>query len=327
MAGRLRTARVTAFAAMAITLLAAGPWIGWSALVPYTCAALVFRLTDRNLKQRRRPEYWMFAGWAFCQVMIATAVILATDAADVFVFWLAVPTVTLAARFSSAGLIAGIAFTGLLIVGVTVGHDAQLVADEPYRLIAPLSALFGLLALSRPLMRSDLEHRAGATLDVLTGLRNRAALERDAPETLARARRNGLPVGVVVADLDCFKAVNDTHGHDRGDAVLRDAAAAMQGVMRSFDRLYRLGGEEFVGLLTGADAEAATEVAERLREAVQERRPGGLDVTVSIGVSAGAGHADLAPLLRDADGALYEAKRAGRNRVHATAAVPVARAA
>lgn len=96
-------------------------------------------------------------------------------------------------------------------------------AHEPYRLIAPLSALLGLLALSQPLMRSDLEHRAGATTDALTGLANRAALERDAPEMLARARRTGLPVAVLIGDLDHFKAINDRLGHDRGDVVLRDA--------------------------------------------------------------------------------------------------------
>ncbi|HEU4974802.1 MAG TPA: GGDEF domain-containing protein [Baekduia sp.] len=315
MAGRLRNARVLAFVAMAITALATAPWIGFVTLVPYACAAVVFRITDSRLADSPRPEYWMFAGWAFCQLMIAVAAVTSGEANSVYVFWLSVPTVTLAARFSNAGLWAGIALTGALIVGTIVITDPAAAAHEPYRIIAPLSALFGLAALSRPLQRSDLEHRAGATTDALTGLANRAALERDAPELLARARRAGLPVGVLVGDLDHFKAINDRFGHDRGDEVLRDAADAMQGVMRSFDRLYRIGGEEFLVLLSGADLTSAAEVAERLRVAVAEREPGGLEVSMSVGVSAAAGHDDLVTLLRDADRALYDAKRAGRDRV------------
>ncbi|MBI5104991.1 MAG: GGDEF domain-containing protein [Solirubrobacterales bacterium] len=320
MVGRLRAARVMAFASMAVALLAVMPWMGPWMFIPFAAAAVVFRLTDRNVHQRRRPEYWMFAGWAFCQVMIAIAVVMSGGASSIFVMWLAVPTVTLAARFPHAGLRAGMALTALLMIGATVGTDPGLVADEPYRLVAPLSALIGIAALSRPLMASDLEHRAGASTDALTGLANRASLEREAPAILDEARRTGASVAVVIGDLDHFKQVNDRFGHDRGDAVLRDAAEAMRKVMRSIDRLYRLGGEEFLVLLPGADVHAAEDVGERLRRAVEECRPGGLDASITVGVSAGVGHEQLAPLYHLADQALYEGKRAGRNRVKALVA-------
>ena len=119
-----------------------------------------------------------------------------------------------------------------------------------------------------------------------------------------------------MCDVDNFKAVNDQHGHDCGDAVLRDVAYALRKHLRSFELVYRLGGEEFLVLLPGIDAAGGREVAERLRAAVEQTRPMGCAVTISLGLSAGSGEqVDYDTLFKAADGALYEAKRAGRNRV------------
>lgn len=315
MGDRLQAARRAAFVAMGIMILCAGPWVGYITFVPYAASALVFALTERNLLERRRPEYWTFAGWAFCQVMIATAVLIAGEAGVYFLPWLGVPTVTLVARFTARGQAFGIALTALLIIAVVVAADPALAWSEPYRAIAPLSCVIGLAALARPLMHSELEHRAEALIDVLTGLPNRAALQRDAAELLARADADGVPLGLLVADIDHFKSINDTYGHDRGDEVLQDTAEAMRGAMRSLDEVYRLGGEEFVVLLFGAEIRAAEEIAERVRASVEGRRPGGLPVSISVGVTVGRHDGDLPALLRDADEALYRAKRAGRNRV------------
>ena len=117
-------------------------------------------------------------------------------------------------------------------------------------------------------------------------------------------------------DLDNFKRVNDTHGHDRGDEVLRDATYEMRKALRSFELFYRLGGEEFVVVLPGMDAANGAEVGERLRRAVADSRPGEVEITLSVGVAtAEAAAIDYEALFQRADRALYEAKARGRNRV------------
>jgi diguanylate cyclase (GGDEF)-like protein len=120
----------------------------------------------------------------------------------------------------------------------------------------------------------------------------------------------------VLCDVDAFKEVNDEHGHDCGDAVLRDIAYELRKRLRSFELVYRLGGEEFLVVLPGITLQAGQEVAERLREAVEQARPTGIPITVSLGVSAARGvGVDYDVLFKAADEALYEAKRTGRNRV------------
>jgi diguanylate cyclase (GGDEF)-like protein len=121
-----------------------------------------------------------------------------------------------------------------------------------------------------------------------------------------------------VLDLDDFKRVNDTYGHERGDAVLRDVAYEIRKSLRSFELVYRIGGEEFLVLLPGVELTEAAQIAERVRAAVSEARPGELRLTVSAGVAAQSGAAiEYEKLFRAADTALLEAKRAGRDRVEA----------
>jgi diguanylate cyclase (GGDEF)-like protein len=119
-----------------------------------------------------------------------------------------------------------------------------------------------------------------------------------------------------MCDLDRFKAVNDRYGHERGDAVLKDAAYLLRKQLRSFELVYRLGGEEFLLVLPGLTLAEGCEVAKRARVAFEEARPGDLPVTASMGVAAArGGEVGYDALFRAADAALYEAKRAGRNRV------------
>jgi diguanylate cyclase (GGDEF)-like protein len=118
-------------------------------------------------------------------------------------------------------------------------------------------------------------------------------------------------------DLDNFKSVNDQHGHARGDAVLREAADLMRANLRSFELVYRVGGEEFLVLMPGVDRQGGSAVAERLRQAVRATEiPAAGSVTVSIGLAEfDASTPDARALFAAADSALYEAKRAGRDRV------------
>ena len=162
------------------------------------------------------------------------------------------------------------------------------------------------------------EHRART--DPLTGLPNRRAFTELARVEIERAQRFGQPLSLVAIDLDHFKSINDGHGHAVGDAVLVDFARRAQAQLRVIDLLARIGGEEFVLLLPGTDAEGAFQVAERIRLLLDQRAlsiPGGsLRYTSSFGV------AELEPLfpgldrwLARADAALYAAKGKGRNRV------------
>jgi diguanylate cyclase (GGDEF)-like protein len=155
--------------------------------------------------------------------------------------------------------------------------------------------------------------RQEAKTDGLTGLLNHRGCQETLRTTLAAAGER--PVSVVVVDLDHFKRINDRHGHAEGDRVLFEAAARLRCVVRDTDAVGRLGGEEFVLVLPGVDAEGAREAAERARAAVADVRVGGEPLECSAGVAAHPADATDAPaLLACADAALYSAKDKGRGR-------------
>ncbi len=167
--------------------------------------------------------------------------------------------------------------------------------------------------------RSEERLRHQAATDPLTGLANRRHLLLQAELVAAQARRSGEPTGVVIADIDHFKRVNDTHGHDAGDAVLVHVARLLAANCREADLLARWGGEEFLLVLAGSDAEASRTLAERVRRlvadspvAVGEVR---LPVTLSFGVTVAQPHEGLDEAIARADRALYASKTAGRDRV------------
>ena len=163
--------------------------------------------------------------------------------------------------------------------------------------------------------------RIQATHDALTGIWNRGATLEMLEQSLVRARREGTWVGILLADLDHFKQINDTYGHLAGDEVLREAARRMASVLRPYDVLGRYGGEEFVIILPGCGPDAIEGLGERLRcclAATAVTMPAGsISFTASIGAATTGGKdtVETSALLRAADEALYHAKRAGRNRV------------
>ena len=153
--------------------------------------------------------------------------------------------------------------------------------------------------------------------DYLTGAPSRRAFHDIAERELARARRHGSGLGLLLVDADHFKRINDSHGHGVGDEVLRDIVRRIQGVVRKVDYYARLGGEEFGVLLPDASFETARSVAERLRAALDRPAQGkpGAAYTVSIGLAMLERGEDFAGLMGRADAALYAAKAGGRNRV------------
>ena len=154
-----------------------------------------------------------------------------------------------------------------------------------------------------------------ATRDPLTALANRRVFEDTLPREVARARRTDAPLSLVVLDVDHFKRVNDEHGHQAGDAVLRDIAAALAANTKGFDLVARLGGDEFAVLLPGCTASDAANVAERLRGS-EVGTAHGHAVTLSAGYATLTDAMDTGDdLVAAADAGLYVAKRAGRSQV------------
>jgi diguanylate cyclase (GGDEF)-like protein len=155
-----------------------------------------------------------------------------------------------------------------------------------------------------------------ARTDDLTGLLNRRAWEEQLPREMARARRQSDPLCVAMLDLDFFKNYNDERGHQAGDRLLKQSAAAWVNELRASDTLARYGGEEFTVALPGCTLVNAKDIVERLRAAM----PGGQ--TVSAGVACWNGRESAEELVGRADAALYEAKRSGRDRLVTAGGTP-----
>jgi diguanylate cyclase (GGDEF)-like protein len=166
---------------------------------------------------------------------------------------------------------------------------------------------------------SDAERRAQT--DPLTGVLNRRSLIERLDAACARAQARDLPIALLFIDLDHFKQINDTFGHQAGDACLRAIIDPIHAELRQSDVIGRYGGEEFVVILSSADAAAATPIAQRILERVADVRVGGFGNPISVTCSIGIATSDTLgiwgePLLAQADAAVYAAKRSGRNKIH-----------
>jgi two-component system, cell cycle response regulator len=221
-----------------------------------------------------------------------------------------VPVVFLTGRSATADMVDG------LRLGA---HDYLRKPCEPTELLARVQAAARVKRLQDELRQRNEELDLVSRTDALTGLRNRRHVEEYLTKLVSLARRNVEPIAVLIVDIDHFKSVNDGHGHDAGDAVLREVAGRMVDSVRLEDMVGRWGGEEFLVVLPNTAAQGAAELAERLRQVVAGepcRLPdgGAVPVTISLGCAASVID-DAATLVRSADAAMYEAKESGRNRV------------
>lgn len=202
-----------------------------------------------------------------------------------------------------------------LVRGMEAGADDYL--SKPF----DVDELRVRLRAGERILRLQEELRLQATHDDLTGVLNRGTILEILHREMALVARKRVPVSIILADLDEFKRINDTHGHGVGDAVLREASKRLGARIRPYDSLGRYGGEEFLIVLPGCGAESAMQVAERVRSAVADgpvsTRAGDVDLTVSLGVAAMERGVilNVDGLMHAADEALYRAKRGGRNRV------------
>jgi diguanylate cyclase (GGDEF)-like protein len=314
---RVRRYRSASFAILALALVSAGPDVGWLWLGPLSLGLCGFVLADRFMRASPRPWLWVAGAWGLLPLLLAGAVIATGGPTSPVLMWFALPAVTLGARFEPRGIVAGTAYLVAVFLVSAVAVDPASAAAHSQVLVATAALILSTVVLSGALVESDRAHRRRSTLDPLTGLHHRNALEQRLAEL------DGQPSGgagrthaLLLCDLDHFKQVNDRFGHAAGDAVLQDVAYTMRSVLRAGDSIYRIGGEEILVVLPGATEEDAVGVAERLRRAVSGRRPRGVEVTISVGAAVSRPErVDTDDLVARADAALYTAKAAGRDRV------------
>jgi diguanylate cyclase (GGDEF)-like protein len=207
-----------------------------------------------------------------------------------------------------------------VIQGLEAGADDYLTKPfYPEELRARLRAGRRILELEDKLVAASDVLQYKATHDELTGLLNRASISDLLRRELERAKREGGVCGVILADLDRFKLVNDQHGHAAGDAVLCEAARRLTVSVRPYDAVGRYGGEEFLIVLPGCDAPSLRQRAENILEGFRGKAFAALDVSIPVTVSLGAACSSswaapaLEPIVRAADLALYRAKHNGRD--------------
>jgi diguanylate cyclase (GGDEF)-like protein len=313
---RVRTLRLVSLGTLGAALLIAIPWKGWLYVALLVPVALTFLAVDLMIDKTPYPERVSVGAILITLLVLAVGVAIDGGSTSPALPWLVLPVAAIAARFRPQVVIAGVVLTAIVILAVTFGAHPARAIHEPVPVIATLALLISMIAIVWAIEAAELYHREAAVLDPLTGLLNRSSLLPRFREISEQARLTRRPVSLLMCDIDTFKAINDTYGHDRGDAVLRDVAYQMRRQLRSFELIYRLGGEEFLVLLPGVGDERAKEIAERLRVAVQDMASDGVPITISVGVSAGSGDAvEFDRLFKAADMALYDAKRTGRNRV------------
>ncbi|HEX5375194.1 MAG TPA: GGDEF domain-containing protein [Solirubrobacterales bacterium] len=315
---RLRPYRTACFAILALALASVSSEVGWWWVVPLTAGLAGFTVADHFMQNSRHPSLWAATAWGILPLLLGDAVVTTGGATSPVLMWFALPAVTLGARFAPRGIAIGTAYILALLYVSTFGLDRATAIEHHQDVIAAAALVLSTVILSGALVESDRAHRRRATLDPLTGLFNRNALEQRLAELDGQPsnQEEGLSHALLLCDLDHFKGVNDRLGHAAGDAVLQDVAYTMRATLRAGDSIYRVGGEEILIILPGADEEAAVEIAERLRQAVRRRRPVGVAVTVSVGVAVSQSDVvNTDDLVARADAALYSAKESGRDKV------------
>jgi diguanylate cyclase (GGDEF)-like protein len=219
-------------------------------------------------------------------------------------------------------LLTSIAEKDNVVKGLASGADDYLTKPfDPGELLARIGVGRRIIDLHRQIDAKNKLLEEMAHSDSLTGLPNRRAIEEWSARQLRAAARHGFPYWVVLADLDSFKTINDTYGHVGGDAMLQKFADILKTVIRASDICGRLGGDEFLMVITHVEADAIFKTVESFREklAAEQFELGfeRVSITASFGIGGliGKENIDFTTLLRRADKALYEAKNAGRNLI------------
>jgi diguanylate cyclase (GGDEF)-like protein len=315
---RLRRYRSMCFAILALGLAALAPELGWWWMLPLLAGFAGFLVADHFMRRSAHPAVWIATAWGLTPLLLAAAVLSTGGAASPALMWFALPAVTLGARFEPRGIVIGTAYILALLLGCTYGFDPAGAAADHQDVVAAVALVLSTVTLSGALVESDRAHRRRSTVDPLTGLFNRNALEQRLAELDDQSHHGGRDVchALLLCDLDHFKRVNDQLGHTAGDTVLQEVAYTMRANLRAGDSIYRVGGEEILVVLPGATKTDAVDIAERLRLAVRDLCPIGVQMTISIGAAVSRpGGFDVDDVVKRADEALYAAKANGRDTV------------
>ncbi|MDO9354088.1 MAG: diguanylate cyclase [Solirubrobacteraceae bacterium] len=306
-----------------IALLACIPWIGWILMVPAVPAVIAYHAAERRVMALRRPEYMLGGTWLLVQLAIFCGALVADPAEPYMLVLFAPMMIGMTAVFPTRGVQVLSSVTVVLCVLAGGLARPDVLTTYPTVVGPPLLVVIGLALMSSVTGRSAIEFRTRAVVDPLTGLLTRAALRTRLAEVEHESHAATSSISVIVFDLDHFKALNDEHGHAGGDAALRAVGAATRCNLQALEWGFRLGGDEFM-VVVPVGSGAAAALAERIRVSLEQVTVDGVTLTASFGIAAAAPDEpfDFVTVSRRADSALYEAKRAGRNRV--AVATPVA---
>lgn len=257
-------------------------------------------------------------------IAMATATGVTGGTSSPLVFLLPTGVVMNALRSGPRSVAFCSAVTAVVFLAASLLDNSGAVLSDPLPMVSTIAMQAAVTIASITLAKAEISHRRAAIVDPLTGLLNRKVLPERFEELRQQALVSASPITLILFDLDHFKSVNDLHGHDVGDQVLRGVADVLRQNLRKFELVYRIGGEEFLILLPGVPEREAESVAEQLRRAIAGLvQAGGVGITASFGVSAAHDEQiDFDLLYRLADEALYRAKRGGRDRVEVSGEAP-----
>ncbi len=278
-----------------------------SGLFPLLGAPLAWRFGPRLSPRASYQAGRAFLLLALCSASVSVYNWRGTPVSGAMAFHFVLAAIFAALFFGSRDVFEVLGMSGVLAAGALVA-DGYSTEDLLVWLLMMLAVGGAGLVLSSAVKASELLSFG----DPLTGAANRRAWDLAVVEALAEHRRRGASLSVLLLDIDNFKLVNDTAGHDGGDAVLRAAVTAWRQVTRTADTLARLGGDEFGLLLPGCDHAAALRLGEQMLTDVRRAA----EVTCSVGVATVNPGAEAGLLMVTADAQLYAAKDAGRGRVH-----------
>lgn len=299
------------------------PVVGWPPFIAIMLGAAVGEASEFGVSRANRPEYRIFGGWLGMLAVTALLVVLYDSNSLALMPIFIAMLMPLLGGYPVRVLAFGAAIVMMFELGVGFFLIRPLTPQVTLTTLATVAVTAVIAIGVVTLIRSDEIYRQKSVIDPLTGLLNRRSLESRVDELVAKADFRSLSMAVLMFDLDHFKAINDTYGHDVGDQVLRRSSDAMQLHLRSSDAIFRIGGEEFLAVLLDVDDEMAFQLAEGVRKGV-EQSGGEPPVTVSAGIAThpGSDHHVFTELFRLADLALLEAKGSGRNRVRVSGGLP-----
>jgi diguanylate cyclase (GGDEF)-like protein len=309
---RVTKARDIGALVMGVSVVFLASSYGWWIMGGLALALVNTQTLDRRVARSTRPELHIALSILLIQSLIAALAAVSGGPRSLALPLLVIPTSFAATRFRPGVAQAYVFGAIVLLVAVCLLVDAPATVEHPGGLLIASGTVIAVAAVLWAVSGAQIENHQQSVLDPLTGLLNRSGLESHFADLTAQAAVTNSPISMLICDIDHFKTVNDRHGHGYGDAMLQGVAREMRSQLRPFERIYRIGGEEFMVVLPGTEADDAARVSERLRKIVDDA----LDVTISIGVSTLAGtSAQYGPLYKSADRGLYAAKRAGRNCV------------